>query len=402
MNSDILNCLLYFNKYNIIDEVLFTVGILIYDTTMYDNSNDILFLISDKKNYMLNFIGMNYSRMENYTKSIEYYLKSIELGYYISLSNIAFIYYRLEDYSTMFKYAQLAILNNNCLGYLVLARYYEKFEYYNLAIENAIKVFDSGNINHSLHQLLNLFYKVNDVDMHVKLLFFGFDYKDEECLWELLKYFITLKNSSRIIELCHYAVYECKYIEFINVLGLYYCKLGKIFEMKNTFLLGISMYDSESMLSFGKYYACISDYSSMLKYYTLSIENCNVNAMIDLGKYYLYTNDGKNAVRYLKLASKYSNVESIILLLEISQFENNNEDFITLILKLFEIKYDYGKYSILYNIYNKLKKINTVFECPITLETVSSGFKTKCGHLFSNALLLINDSKCPCCRAELC
>ena len=51
---------------------------------------------------------------------------------------------------------------------------------------------------------------------------------------------------------------------------------------------------------------------------------------------------------------------------------------------------------------NKLKKINTVFECPITLETVSSGFKTKCGHLFSNALLLINDSKCPCCRSELC
>ena len=338
MNSDILNCLLHFNKYNIVDEVLFTVSILIYDTNMHNNSNDILFLISDKKNYMLNFIGMNYSRMENYTKSIEYYLKSIELGYYISLSNIAFIYYRLEDYSTMFKYAQLAILNNNCLGYLVLARYYEKFEYYNLAIENAIKVFDSGNINHSLHQLLNLFYKVNDVDMHVKLLFFGFDYKDEECLWELLKYFITLKNSSRIIELCHYAVYECKYIEFINVLGLYYCKLGKIFEMKNTFLLGISMYDSESMLSFGKYYACISDYSSMLKYYTLSIENCNVNAMRELSKYYLYNDDVENALLYLKLATKHSNVESIILLLRIYQVQNNNSEFITLILKLFKLK----------------------------------------------------------------
>ena len=49
MNSDILSCLLHFTKYNIVDEVLFTIGILIYDTTRYENSNDILFLISDKK-----------------------------------------------------------------------------------------------------------------------------------------------------------------------------------------------------------------------------------------------------------------------------------------------------------------------------------------------------------------
>lgn len=88
----------------------------------------------------LNRLGVLYGNKDNYAEAEKYYLRAIDNGNYLAISNLAHIYYGKEEYDKAIKYyKEYQKIADNLENYFWIAASYEELEDYKNAKEWFLK-----------------------------------------------------------------------------------------------------------------------------------------------------------------------------------------------------------------------------------------------------------------------
>src|SRR5439155_958881 len=185
------------------DMLYLYLGIFNFIKKNYDEMKKYYLLAIEKNNMMaLNNLAFYYYKNNQFEDMLKYFLIGVDKGDTISMNNLAYFYYKEKNYEEMKKYCVMALDKNNfVLDKSIINQYLDiKFD-----VGFALKFKDYlTNYNYDLlNKFIIAYYKIKDVENLLNIS------KDKCAICYDIKYMIILKCKHSVCYECYEQIDKC-------------------------------------------------------------------------------------------------------------------------------------------------------------------------------------------------